>query len=301
MANFNKPSDLSLVWSSAGDVLKPSDSKIASGWSAEIPPRQWFNYIDNKQDQYIAHSNQHGIAVWDSITEYQAGSSYTQGSDGKIYFCLTTNVNQNPTTDTNNTYWVDINSSGQVVITASGNFTVPAILRSGLKKAKVIVTAGGGAGGNGVSGSVIRGGGGGAGGTSIEIVNLAGVSSVACVVGQGGSSINASGGSSNFGSYLSATGGAPGNNATTTNSPAGGDGGVGSGGDMNLFGGDGSDGPVNNGNGYSGSGDGGASYWGGGARGSNSTPRPAKAYGSGAGGSVTGVPAGANGVIVIEW
>lgn len=99
MAEILKPAELNDVWASGGDVISPGTSKIASGWAVEIPPRQWFNYIDNKQDQAIAHINQHGIAVWDSVTEYQAGKSFVQGSNGNIYKSLTTNTNVNPVSD----------------------------------------------------------------------------------------------------------------------------------------------------------------------------------------------------------
>ena len=99
MAQILKPSNLSLTWASGGDVLNPGDTKYATGWQVEIPPRQWFNYLDNRQDEAIAHINQHGIAVWDDATEYQASKSYAQGDDGFIYKSLTTNTNIDPTTD----------------------------------------------------------------------------------------------------------------------------------------------------------------------------------------------------------
>lgn len=109
MAEINKPSDVNKIWASAGDVLAPSDSKIATGWQVEIPPRQFFNYIDNKQDAAIAHINQHGIPVWDNVTEYQYSLSGTKsicmGSDGTIYRAKQVSVNQNPVTDTSDTYW----------------------------------------------------------------------------------------------------------------------------------------------------------------------------------------------------
>lgn len=109
MAEILKPSDLNKIWASAGDVLAPSDSKIATGWQVEIPPRQYFNYIDNKQDQAIAHINQHGIAVWDSNTEYQWTLSGTKsicmGSNGTIYRTKQLNINQNPVLDVTNIYW----------------------------------------------------------------------------------------------------------------------------------------------------------------------------------------------------
>lgn len=99
MAEISKPSDINKIWSSAGDVISPSDTKIANGWAVEIPPRQWFNWLDNKQDQAIAHINQHGIPVWDSVTEYRAGKSIVQGSNGAFYRSVTTNTNINPVTD----------------------------------------------------------------------------------------------------------------------------------------------------------------------------------------------------------
>jgi hypothetical protein len=103
-----KPANLSLTWASGGDVLNPGDTKYASGWAVEIPARQWFNYLDNRQDEAIAHINQHGIAVWDSATEYQysvgGAKSIVMGSNGTIYRALTVNTNQNPTT-TVGTHW----------------------------------------------------------------------------------------------------------------------------------------------------------------------------------------------------
>lgn len=95
MAEIALP-DLSLLWASAGDILQPSDSKIQQGWAPEIPPRQWFNWLDNRQDEAIAHIAQHGISVWSSTIEYQAGKSYVQGSDGFVYKAVTTTTNVNP-------------------------------------------------------------------------------------------------------------------------------------------------------------------------------------------------------------
>lgn len=107
MAEILKPSNLSVTWASNGDILDPGNTKYTTGWQVEIPPRQWFNYLDNRQDEAIAHINQHGVAVWDSSTEYQANKSYVQGpTNGTIYRCVQTNVNQNPETDLANSYWI---------------------------------------------------------------------------------------------------------------------------------------------------------------------------------------------------
>lgn len=107
MPQIIKPSNLSLTWASAGDVLDPGNTKYATGWQVEIPPRQWFNYLDNRQDTAIAHINQHGVAVWDAGTEYQANKSYCQGkSNGTIYRCVQTHTNQDPELDVGNVYWI---------------------------------------------------------------------------------------------------------------------------------------------------------------------------------------------------
>lgn len=106
MANISKPGKLNLLWASGGDILDPGDTKYQTGWGVEVPPRQWENYIQNKQDQAIAHINQHGVAVWDAETEYQADTSYTQGqTNGVIYRAKVTHVGQNPELDTLEVYW----------------------------------------------------------------------------------------------------------------------------------------------------------------------------------------------------
>lgn len=107
MALITKPVNLSLTWASGGDVLNPGDTKYATGWQVEIPPRQWFNYLDNRQDTALAHINQHGVVVWDTTTEYQEDKSYVQGvTNGTIYRCIQTHTNQNPEEDISNTYWI---------------------------------------------------------------------------------------------------------------------------------------------------------------------------------------------------
>lgn len=105
MSEFLKPDNLNVVWASGGDRLFPGTTKYASGWGVEIPPRQYFNEIDYKQDQMLAHINQRGIAEWDVDTEYQANKSYTQDSTGTIHRCILTHTGQNPELDVSNTYW----------------------------------------------------------------------------------------------------------------------------------------------------------------------------------------------------
>src|SRR5690554_986065 len=103
MALIDKP-DLTEVWASGGASVKPSDEKIQLGWGAEVPPFQYENWIQNRQDQFLAHINQRGIPVWDGLTEYEGGGlSYVQGSNGVVYKSVAASgpatTVQDPTTD----------------------------------------------------------------------------------------------------------------------------------------------------------------------------------------------------------
>ena len=109
MPLITKP-DFTYVWASGGAVVAPNDSKKQLGWVAEAPPFQYDNWLQNRQDQMLAHINQRGIAAWDALTNYEAGGlSYVQGSDGKVYKSVAASgpsaTVQNPTTDGTDTYW----------------------------------------------------------------------------------------------------------------------------------------------------------------------------------------------------
>lgn len=104
MPVFNKP-DVNKPFAVNGTKVAPSETKIAQGWVEEIPPMEWQNYLQNRNDQFLAHVNQRGIPMWDSVTEYQAQTSYVMASNGVIYRAKQTNTNVNPLLDTTNTYW----------------------------------------------------------------------------------------------------------------------------------------------------------------------------------------------------
>jgi hypothetical protein len=188
-----------------------------------------------------------------------------------------------------------------VVIANSGTYTVP----SDVGNVKVYVTGGGGGGGSHNTDDAQ--GGGGAGGTAIKVIDLSSVSSVYCTVGGGGSggvgntAGSTSGNASSFGSYCSASGG-----GGTPNWGAGGRGGVGSGGDLNLYGSDGQTGNIDGYGNSEAAGNGGESYWGGcGTGGTNWYARQSsRGWGCGGAGSHASTAntgdAGAKGVVVIE-
>jgi hypothetical protein len=109
LTEISKPDYSTGLWSSGGAIVAPSNVKIQTGWTAEVPPFQWENWSQNRQDQAIAHILQHGISVWDGLTEYRYDVSGTKslvmGSDGIIYRAKQINTNQNPVVDVAHTYW----------------------------------------------------------------------------------------------------------------------------------------------------------------------------------------------------
>ena len=119
---------------------------------------------------------------------------------------------------------------GMQVFTSSGTWSRP----SGVRYIKVQLVGGGGGGsGHGESG--------GAGGYSERILDVTGISSVSVTIaGEAGGSYysgaGGNGGSSSFGPYLSASGGY---GANRNNQHSGGLAGVGSGGNLNIYGGGG--------------------------------------------------------------
>ena len=175
---------------------------------------------------------------------------------------------------------------------------------SGLKRIKVYVTGGGGGGGGHNAGE--SGAGGTAGGTAIKVIEAGSLGATeTATVGAGGAGGDPGGDgvASSFGSHCSATGGVggemEGGGSTYMN------GGVGSGGDINIRG----QGSTSLGSGNQGS-NGGSSYWGGGGGGGINYSRPhggSGTYGSGGGGGYqTGSGAAGNGgnggigLIVVE-
>lgn len=99
MAIFTKP-NFNSVWAESGVKSAPSSAKVSQGWIVEIPPYEYENWIQNRQDQILAHINQFGIPSWDSETEYQANKSYVQGlTTGVVYRAVITHTNRNPETD----------------------------------------------------------------------------------------------------------------------------------------------------------------------------------------------------------
>jgi hypothetical protein len=146
--------------------------------------------------------------------------------------------------------------------TSSGTWTKP----SGITKVKVYVTGGGGGAMNQTTMNTSSGGG---GGTAIKLIDVSSISSETITIGSGGLGVetetpSSDGGTSSFGSHCSATGGQCGTQGSAPSGMttySGGEGGIGSSGNINLKG----QGGMRTGseNVYISGGD---SFWGGGGR-----------------------------------
>lgn len=250
---ISKP-DYTYLWSSGGAVVAPSNVKIQTGWTAEVPPFQWENWSQNRQDQAISHILQKGISVWSSTGEYyfttSGERSYVQGSDGNIYVAVADSVGQNPVTDTTDAYWtlalVTPQNKGFSLLTnlssGSGNYTVPAGVF------KIFYRVWGAGGGGGAGGGVGAGTSGGGGGYSEGWLAVVPGQLIPYIVGAGGAGGassglgGASGGSSTFNTTIISGGGAGGGGG----GPSGGGGGSASGGNFNIAGGSGNNGTAFN-------------------------------------------------------
>lgn len=98
------------IWASEGARVEPTEAKQLEGWVVEPPPHQWENWSQWRQDSALAHIFQKGVPLWDDKTSFhEGGSSYVQGSDGKIYISLQRSggsvAARNPVTAGNKAFW----------------------------------------------------------------------------------------------------------------------------------------------------------------------------------------------------
>ena len=104
------------IWAAAGDVVMPDPVKITEGWLVEVPPRQYWNWMQNRTDVNLAYIFQRGVPEWDISVEYLANKSFVV-HNGVVYKCILTGVGKNP--ESQPTYWVrafrDWSAIGQAV------------------------------------------------------------------------------------------------------------------------------------------------------------------------------------------
>lgn len=102
---MTQQTNLGLVWAKNGGVTPVDNTKYESGWVAEIPTYQNFNYQVQTTDKNILKYAEEGVYDWEAIISYKPGARVIV--DGKRYTCKANALNKNPTTDTSGSFWVE--------------------------------------------------------------------------------------------------------------------------------------------------------------------------------------------------
>jgi len=107
---MTNPQGLHLIWADTGGVTDPTDTKYQTGWEAEIPTFQNFNYVLQGLDKAKLSYAESDVYPWQDLIAYQAGARVKAGNI--IYTCITTHNDaagsnpQDPIADVTNSYWV---------------------------------------------------------------------------------------------------------------------------------------------------------------------------------------------------
>ena len=96
MTTVTKP-EMTTAWGTTGSISTPTTAKQSQGWVSEIPPLEYFNWLDNRQDTYLQHIDQGGVPEWDATVSYVANYSYTK-RNGVVYGCIVSNTGSDPST-----------------------------------------------------------------------------------------------------------------------------------------------------------------------------------------------------------
>lgn len=299
------------TWAESPDQFgEPTEPMWVSGWEggADKEPPEAFaqNWWQQRADIALQQIERFGVMDWHVDAIYGIGGR-ARGNDGRFYLSVATpNQGNNPVSDTSGSWVRDAGPGQNIQIFSTAGaftFTVPAVLRVGLRRAHVTLVGAGGAGGAALAGTTGRPGA--SGGWSLGLVDLAGVTSVSGSVGAGGQPVadgaGQSGGNTSFGAYMNATGGTGGLVGSGETAAAAGSG---SGGDLNFIGNHGSnmaqasDEPMPGRPGPFG-GAGAGQRAGAPVAGLRSGSAPGA---SGSGGATSGTGgAGANGIVIIQW
>ena len=73
----DKP-DMRRAWANNGSRVNPGNAKIDEGWTAEKPPFQTENWLQNRTDEWFQHMEERGTPEWDANIIYLKG--------GRVYY-----------------------------------------------------------------------------------------------------------------------------------------------------------------------------------------------------------------------
>ncbi len=93
--------DLALIWANSGGVSDPGSSKYATGWVAEKPTYQNFNYVLKNLTGNILSLAEGGTFDYETTITYKEGARVLEG--GIVYTCIATSTGNLPSTS--QTHW----------------------------------------------------------------------------------------------------------------------------------------------------------------------------------------------------
>lgn len=116
MVDYTKPTDIDgRVWASSGEIITPSTGEVENGWEVgQEAPAEFFNYWQNRTDNFLVYLNQKGILQWDVNTDYITDLSYCS-QNGNLYLAKQDHSGQDPSLDVGEVYWkMVLSSSGSL-------------------------------------------------------------------------------------------------------------------------------------------------------------------------------------------
>lgn len=114
--------NLALIWASSGGTTPVSDIKYQTGWVAEIPTYQNFNFQVQTTDKNILHFAEESSFDWQGDINYEVGARVKWANIN--YRCIVANINEDPSSDTNNNYWVTGDIVGTGALTEEEGFKI---------------------------------------------------------------------------------------------------------------------------------------------------------------------------------
>ena len=109
--------NLDLIWASTGGVTDPGDVKYATGWVAEIPTFQNFNFVLTNHSKNQLALAEKGYYTWEATINYEVGVQAMIA--GVLYTCVVAHLNQDPSLDTTHSYWTKGYSFGSTLTSFS--------------------------------------------------------------------------------------------------------------------------------------------------------------------------------------
>lgn len=98
---------LGRVWGQSGGRTDPdtiSPGKVSNGWTAEIPPFQFMNWVHYFAWKMSNHINEEGVPLWDATTSYPLNACTKSATNGFLYRSLIP-ANQNNEPSTSPSQW----------------------------------------------------------------------------------------------------------------------------------------------------------------------------------------------------